>query len=93
MVRHRALNLARTVGRDTAYDESHDRADDAPQRPAAIRHATSTDAWSTLDPQRRDSILLASLDGYSHEQVAQALSTPLGTVKSWIRRGLVSLKD
>lgn len=93
VVRHRALNLARTVGRDTAYDDSHDRAEDVSTE---TRRDTARDldrCLEHLDPPRRDSILLAFLDGYSHEQVAQALSTPLGTVKSWIRRGLASLKD
>lgn len=93
VVRHRALNLARTVGRDTAYDDSHDRAGDVSTE---TRRDTARDldrCLEHLDPPRRDSILLAFLDGYSHEQVAQALSTPLGTVKSWIRRGLMSLKD
>lgn len=93
VVRHRALNLARTLGRDSVYDDSHDLADDAE---SDTRRDTARDldrCLEHLDPPRRESILLAFLDGYSHEQVAQALSTPLGTVKSWIRRGLLSLKD
>lgn len=95
VVRHRALNLARTLGRDSALDEHHDIAD-AAATAASARHDTASDldrCLEHLDPPRRESILLAFLDGYSHEQVAQALATPLGTVKSWIRRGLLSLKD
>jgi RNA polymerase sigma-70 factor, ECF subfamily len=43
------------------------------------------------DGQQR-SIRLAYLSGYTHEQIAATLTTPLGTVKSWVRRGLQSLK-
>lgn len=45
-----------------------------------------------LDEQRRACVVHAFVDGYSHEQIAQRLNTPLGTIKSWIRRSLLSLK-
>ena len=31
--------------------------------------------------------------GLTHEELAARLETPLGTVKSWVRRGLHQLKD
>ncbi len=46
-----------------------------------------------LDEQKRDCVLLAFVDGYSHEQLAARLGAPLGTVKSWIRRALLALKE
>lgn len=45
-----------------------------------------------LDAKQRSSILLAFFDGLSHSELATRLETPLGTVKSWIRRGLADLK-
>ncbi|MCH8530694.1 MAG: hypothetical protein LAT65_07575 [Saccharospirillum sp.] len=36
--------------------------------------------------------LLSYYRGLTHDQLADVLSTPAGTVKSWIRRGLKSLK-
>ncbi len=45
-----------------------------------------------ITPQQRDSILQAFYHGLSHEQLATTMNAPLGTVKSWVRRGLSSLK-
>jgi RNA polymerase sigma-70 factor (ECF subfamily) len=36
---------------------------------------------------------LAFIDGQSHEDIARLIGSPLGTVKSWIRRGLRSLRQ
>jgi RNA polymerase sigma-70 factor (ECF subfamily) len=46
-----------------------------------------------LATEQRDSIRLAYLDGRTHPQIAQAMDRPLGSVKSWIRRGLVALRE
>ena len=40
----------------------------------------------------RNAVCLAYLNGLTHDEVATALRSPLGTVKSWVRRGLESLK-
>lgn len=45
-----------------------------------------------LDPQPRRAILLAYLYGLTREELATRLSVPLGTIKSWIRRGLERLQ-
>ena len=46
----------------------------------------------TLDAGPRQAIALAFYQGMSHAELAAHLAQPLGTVKSWIRRGLEKLK-
>ena len=45
-----------------------------------------------LTPPQRQSVALAFFDGLSHAEVAAQLREPLGTVKSWVRRALATLK-
>lgn len=45
-----------------------------------------------LSQEQQRSLALAYYEGLSHTEVAQHLGQPLGTVKSWVRRGLQSLK-
>ena len=47
----------------------------------------------TLPAQQRDSVLLAYYEGLTHQELSQRLDAPLGTVKSWIRRGLMRLRE
>ena len=46
-----------------------------------------------LEDGPRSCILLAMVEGYTHQELAKRLGSPLGTIKSWIRRGLASLKN
>lgn len=46
----------------------------------------------TLSGEQRSSLALAYYQGLSHAEVAVQMSQPLGTVKSWVRRGLLSLR-
>lgn len=46
-----------------------------------------------LNEEQRKSILMAYYEGYSHSELAEFLETPLGTVKSWVRRGLQHLRE
>jgi RNA polymerase sigma-70 factor (ECF subfamily) len=46
-----------------------------------------------LRPEYRQAVLLAALAGCSADEVAERLQVPLGTAKSWIRRGLLRLAE
>jgi RNA polymerase sigma-70 factor (ECF subfamily) len=45
-----------------------------------------------LEGGQRQAIALAFVHGLSHAELAEHLRQPLGTVKSWVRRGLERLK-
>jgi RNA polymerase sigma-70 factor (ECF subfamily) len=46
-----------------------------------------------LDDRRRSLIRAAFFDGSTYEELAARIGSPLGTVKSWIRRGLLQLRE
>jgi RNA polymerase sigma-70 factor (ECF subfamily) len=49
--------------------------------------------FEMLSADQRRGIELAFVDGASHADIARVTHQPLGTVKSWIRRGLASLRQ
>jgi RNA polymerase sigma-70 factor, ECF subfamily len=49
--------------------------------------------FGELSGEQRRGIELAFVNGYSHADIARVTGEPLGTIKSWIRRGLASLRQ
>ena len=72
-------------------------ADSAPGPLDLLSRASDARALSScmqgLSAQQRQSVALAFFDGLSHAEVAEQMRQPLGTVKSWVRRALMSLKS
>jgi RNA polymerase sigma-70 factor (ECF subfamily) len=50
-------------------------------------------AVASLDPRYRKALELAYWGGLSHAKISEALGEPLGTVKTWVRTGLLQLRD
>ncbi len=98
IARNRALDWVRKQTRDPTRGQ-------APQEAAGPELASDLD-WagvegdgrqlkdclSELEARQRNCILLAFVEGYTHQELAKRLERPLGTVKSLIRRGLARLK-
>jgi RNA polymerase sigma-70 factor (ECF subfamily) len=98
IVRHRALKEVRDPGRVQAIDpQDLTTLSDAQQMGDGDDRGLDTESLERclgqLDELRRHCVLHAFVDGYTHEQIAARMNTPLGTVKSWIRRSLASLKE
>jgi RNA polymerase sigma-70 factor (ECF subfamily) len=51
------------------------------------------DCIGRLNDRTRQCLTLAFVEGRSHDEIARLTTNPLGSVKSWIRRGLLSLKE
>jgi RNA polymerase sigma factor (sigma-70 family) len=103
IVRHRALDAVRATARTVSADEDQMdalQADDAPAAPDmaeafAVRADLGRldDCLSRLDTPKRNCVLYAYLDGCTHNEIAERVGAPLGSVKAWIRRGLASLRE
>ncbi len=46
-----------------------------------------------LSTQARHCVVRSYCEGFSHEELSEQLQRPIGTIKSWIRRSLLSLKE
>jgi RNA polymerase sigma-70 factor (ECF subfamily) len=46
-----------------------------------------------LEDEQRACVLLAYLDGYSREDLADRFNRPVGTIKTWLHRALARLKE
>ncbi|MDH3492144.1 MAG: RNA polymerase sigma factor [Acidobacteriota bacterium] len=46
-----------------------------------------------LKPDQRKILHLSIVEGYSHSEIAESLSMPLGTVKTHARRGLIQVRE
>lgn len=98
IVRNQCFDLMRRRGRESPLDDAlmHSWEDPAPG-PADLT-ALSRDArrlracLDELDEGPRKSMILAYYEGLTFAEVAGRVGVPLGTVKSWIRRGLIQLR-
>ena len=99
IVRNRALDLLRRPVVEVSSDmeaimELRESGNPGPLELAlasadAARLAT---CLKTLEARQRQSIMLAFFHGLTHSELASHLGQPLGSVKTWIRRGLQQLK-
>ena len=89
---------AAASGTDAEDEDVYDTvADDAPGPLDLLSRATDARAlgecMDKLSALQRQSVALAFYQGLSHAEVAEQLRQPLGTVKSWVRRALLTLKS
>ncbi|MGH8225280.1 MAG: sigma-70 family RNA polymerase sigma factor [Gammaproteobacteria bacterium] len=61
-----------------------------PRSPAEYRRLRQ--CLDALSEGQRSSVILSYFKGRTQEEIAARLEAPLGTVKSWVRRALISLK-
>ncbi len=59
---------------------------------ARDEHARLDDCLEELEERQRAAIRAAFLDGLTYDELARRSEVPLGTMKSWIRRGLMKLR-
>jgi RNA polymerase sigma factor (sigma-70 family) len=103
IVRSRALDALRRHASQRSHltqtldDTVADTLESEAPGPLALAQA-SEQAWalhqclSQLEHKQREVVSLAYVRDLSHGELAQQLQLPLGTVKTWIRRGLDQLR-
>lgn len=101
VTRHLALNRLRNSAREVHVDD-----DINPEQATLEGWQETGDAFDwrvnagriqscleQLEPVRRNCVFHAYVDGYSHQEIAQKIGAPLGTVKAWIKRSLKVLRE
>jgi RNA polymerase sigma factor (sigma-70 family) len=94
IIRYRALDILRSKKVRKEEDLSDDIMDelDATDTTESVYDIKIEGCMNELEQQQRQAIHLAYFNGLSHSEVVDHLGLPLGTIKSWIRRGLTSLQ-
>jgi RNA polymerase sigma-70 factor, ECF subfamily len=99
IVRNTALKSRQKAAREVAVEDDQLFA-------ICNREQPLTDRWSriaedadlrsylgAMEPRRRASLILAVIDGRTHDEIAKYLRVPVGTVKTWVRRELIALRE
>ena len=99
IVHHRAVDAVRRRRPTTELPEREDIPppqltvpDIWPDVAAELDRAEITAALATLSPAQREAIELAYWGGLTQQEIAERTGTPLGTVKSRVRLGLLALR-
>ena len=102
MTRSRAIDRRRTLGKKSAVKLVSDEATEpaADQHPDALSNLITNEnaakirtALAQLDPEQKRAIEMAFYDAMSHSEIATSLNKPLGTIKTYIRQGLIRLRE
>jgi RNA polymerase sigma-70 factor (ECF subfamily) len=71
--------------------EADERSADEPM--FSEQRAIVRDALAQIPQEQRQAIELAFFSGFTHEEIAAQLATPLGTIKARIRRGMLRMRE
>jgi RNA polymerase sigma-70 factor (ECF subfamily) len=99
IARNQALDLLRKRRREVQQENPGNMLEEQDKELLPLDSLQQTDEGRRLNAcleqlkeQQRQVIALAYFKGMTHEELAQQTETPLGTVKTWIRRGLEQLR-
>lgn len=99
IARNRAIDVVRKRSELSIEEEpgAMDVASDTPD-PLARKDMTEElqrvlDCVGRLEPQRQRLVLLAYYNGWSREQLSKKFDTPLNTIKTWLRRSMVEIRE
>jgi RNA polymerase sigma factor (sigma-70 family) len=91
IARYRAIDIKRSRRHEVHFADPVEYVREDLDVAADLANVVGLDA-DVARLMQRNAVCLAYMNGLTHDEVATALGSPLGTVKSWVRRGLDSLK-
>src|SRR5438105_7436840 len=99
IARNRAIDIVGKRGELSIEEEpaAMEVAADSPD-PLARREMTEElkrllECVGRLEPDRQKLVLLAYYNGWSREQLAAKFETPVNTVKTWLRRSMMDIRE
>ncbi len=99
LARNRSIDRLRALGGRPSepVEAALDVADPSPDAAAVLEDAQAGSALSgcinELETRKADAIRTAFFEGATYAELADRNGVPLGTMKSWVRRGLLQLKE
>ena len=99
IARNRAIDIVRKRSEVSIEDEK-DAQNVAADTPAPLARREMTEelkrllsCLGKLDPEKQRIVLLAYYSGWSREQLATKLDIPVNTIKTWLRRSLLEIRE
>jgi len=99
ITRRRLIDRMRKNGRQPAIETMTNEAGGQQEPPVASCLEDDVDVQQvariveTMDSRTREILSMSLGDGYTHSEIATLLELPLGTVKTKVRRGLMSVRE
>jgi RNA polymerase sigma-70 factor (ECF subfamily) len=99
IARNRAIDLLRRRTEDSIEEEpdamegATDNPDPLARRELGEELERLLACIGQLPPERQRLVLLAYYNGWSREQLAAELKTPVNTIKTWLRRSLLDIRE
>jgi RNA polymerase sigma-70 factor (ECF subfamily) len=99
MARNRAIDIVRKRG-ELAFEEESEVPEPAAGAPPPLARREMTvelkrllSCLGRLDPEKQRIVLLAYYSGWSRNQLATKLDIPVNTIKTWLRRSLLEIRE
>lgn len=93
IVRNRALDMLRRQRHDLLTEDTELDMLAAPDTDVQTDRMAIEKCLKELKESQRNCLVLAYYEGLTHPELATKLETPIGTIKTWIRRGLEQLRQ
>ena len=100
IARNRAIDIVRKKGEVSIEEQGPEALGVAAESAAPLARREMTEelkrllsCLGKLDPEKQRIVLLAYYSGWSRDQLAKKLDIPVNTIKTWLRRSLLEIRE